>query len=60
MPVWQRAVMRIELYLYATAYGVSGWFADDSGFAGRDPLFRDEEPHRSAAHPVGKREPFAA
>ena len=38
MPIALRVVAAIESAAYETLAKISGWFPDDSGFGGRDPL----------------------
>jgi hypothetical protein len=48
MSSWRRLLAALELALYGPLYIVSGWFGDDPGYGGQDPLARQE--------PLGRRE----
>ena len=60
VPGWQRALTRLELYVYATAYAVSGWFTDDTGFFGGDPLLSEQRPEKAVARQGRHGQSFAA
>ena len=39
---WRLFLGALELALYGPLHIVSGWFADDPGYGGQDPLAREE------------------
>jgi hypothetical protein len=46
MPIARRLIAGIEFAVYGTLSRVSGWFPDDTGFGGRDPLADGAETRR--------------